>query len=237
MTPTQDMSILSLVLNAGAVVQGIMLLLLIVSFMSWYYIFLKWMTIRSEKQKSSEFESSFWSGSSLNDLYQAALNDRHNAGALERIFESGLREFNKLRDQQLLEPTREAPGDVRVNEHRVQRDEHEVGVERCRFEAKQEQRHERQAPRHDHIDDVQARAGQPVHAAARVVHRVEGPQPAYSMKQAVHRVLHDIGDHCAGEALQHEGHRAHELLHVGIHRPSEDHGGGHQRQQGHALHQ
>ena len=103
MTPTQDMSILSLVLNAGAVVQGIMLLLLIVSFMSWYYIFLKWMTIRAEKKKASEFEQSFWSGSSLNDLYQAALNDRHNAGALERIFESGLREFNKLRDQHLLE--------------------------------------------------------------------------------------------------------------------------------------
>ncbi len=103
MTPTQDMSIISLVLNAGIVVQGIMLLLLIVSFMSWYYIFLKWMTIRAEKQKSSEFETSFWSGSSLNDLYQAALNDRHNAGALERIFESGLREFNKLRDQHLLE--------------------------------------------------------------------------------------------------------------------------------------
>ena len=104
MNPTQDLSILSLVLNAGAVVQGIMLLLLIVSFMSWYYIFLKWMTVRSEKQKASEFEQSFWSGSSLNDLYQAALNDRHNAGSLERIFESGLREFNKLRDQHTLEP-------------------------------------------------------------------------------------------------------------------------------------
>jgi len=105
MTPsTQDMSILSLVLHAGPVVQGIMLLLLIVSFMSWYYIFLKWMTIRAEKQKSAEFEASFWSGSSLNDLYQAALNDRHNAGALERVFESGLREFNKLRDQHILEP-------------------------------------------------------------------------------------------------------------------------------------
>ena len=108
MNPTpQDMSILSLVLGASAVVQGIMLLLLIVSFMSWYYIFLKWMTIRAEKRKASDFESSFWSGSSLNDLYQAALNDRHNAGALERIFESGLREFNKLRDQHLLESKEE----------------------------------------------------------------------------------------------------------------------------------
>ena len=102
--PTQDMSILSLVFNAGPVVQGIMLLLLIVSFMSWYYIFLKWMTIRAEKRKAADFEASFWSGSSLNDLYQAALNDRHNAGSLERIFESGLREFNKLRDQHTLEP-------------------------------------------------------------------------------------------------------------------------------------
>ena len=50
MTPTQDMSIISLVLNAGIGVQGIMPLLLIVSFMSWYYIFLKWTTIRAEKQ-------------------------------------------------------------------------------------------------------------------------------------------------------------------------------------------
>lgn len=104
MNPTQDLSILSLVLNAGAVVQGIMLLLLIVSFMSWYYIFLKWMTVRAEKQKTGAFEQVFWSGSSLNELYQAALNDRHNAGSLERIFESGLREFNKLCDQHILEP-------------------------------------------------------------------------------------------------------------------------------------
>ena len=104
MNPTQDMSILSLVLNAGAVVQGIMLLLLIVSFMSWYYIFLKWMTVRTENKKTGAFEQVFWSGSSLNELYQAALNDRHNAGSLERIFESGLREFNKLRDQHILEP-------------------------------------------------------------------------------------------------------------------------------------
>lgn len=105
MNPTpQDMSILSLVLGASAVVQGIMLLLLIVSFMSWYYIFLKWLTVRAEKNKTADFEQSFWSGSSLNDLYQAALNDRHNAGSLERVFESGLREFNKLRDQHMLEP-------------------------------------------------------------------------------------------------------------------------------------
>jgi len=105
MNPTpQDMSILSLVLGASAVVQGIMLLLLIVSFMSWYYIFLKWLTVRAEKNKTAGFEQSFWSGSSLNDLYQAALNDRHNAGSLERIFESGLREFNKLREQHMLEP-------------------------------------------------------------------------------------------------------------------------------------
>ena len=51
MNPTpQDMSILSLVLGASAVVQGIMLLLLIVSFMSWYYIFLKWLTVRDTEK-------------------------------------------------------------------------------------------------------------------------------------------------------------------------------------------
>ena len=141
------------------------------------------------------------------------------------------------RHQHRFEPTREVPGDVRVDEHGMQRDEHQVGVERCRFETEQEQRYEGQASRHDHIDDVQARTGQPVHVAARVVYGVEGPQPAQPMEQSVHRVLHDIGDHCAGEALQHEGHRAHELLHPRIHRPGEDHRGRHQRQQCRALHQ
>jgi biopolymer transport protein TolQ len=99
MNVTTDLSILSLVLNASILVKGVMLLLAAVSFMSWYWIFRKWFAIRDARAKTEQFERDFWSGGDLNALFQSAVNDRHSAGALERIFEAGYREFTKLRNQ------------------------------------------------------------------------------------------------------------------------------------------
>ena len=99
MNVTTDLSILSLVLNASILVKGVMLLLAAVSFMSWYWIFRKWFAIRDARAKTEQFERDFWSGGDLNALFQSAVNDRHSAGALERIFEAGYREFTKLRSQ------------------------------------------------------------------------------------------------------------------------------------------
>ncbi|MBK5914064.1 protein TolQ [Rhodocyclus purpureus] len=104
MNVTQDLSILSLVLNASAVVQVVMLLLGGVSFMSWYYIFRKWFAVKKAKQETEAFEHQFWSGGELNALYEAAAHRREQAGAMERIFEAGFREFAKLRSQKNLDP-------------------------------------------------------------------------------------------------------------------------------------
>jgi biopolymer transport protein TolQ len=99
MSATQDLSILAMVANASVVVQLVMLLLMVVSFMSWYFIFLKLFTIGRAKSKTEHFERDFWSGSDLAALYQSAVNHRHSTGSLERIFEAGFREFVKLRSQ------------------------------------------------------------------------------------------------------------------------------------------
>jgi biopolymer transport protein TolQ len=104
MNVTQDLSIVQLVLEASLVVKLVMGLLTAVSLMSWYYIFRKWFAIRDARAKTDRFERDFWSGSDLNTLYQSAVNDRHNTGALERIFEAGYREFSKLRGQKTLDP-------------------------------------------------------------------------------------------------------------------------------------
>jgi biopolymer transport protein TolQ len=80
-------------------VQIVMALLLFVSFMSWWYIFLKVFAIGAANRKTEQFERDFWSGSDLNALFQSAANDRHSTGALERIFEAGFREFVKLKKQ------------------------------------------------------------------------------------------------------------------------------------------
>jgi len=100
MTVTQDLDIWTLILNASFVVKVVMVLLLVVSFMSWMFIFQKWFSIRRAAAQTDKFEREFWSGNDLNALYQGAVNHRHTIGSLERIFEAGFREFTKLRSGQ-----------------------------------------------------------------------------------------------------------------------------------------
>jgi biopolymer transport protein TolQ len=99
MTVTQDLEIWTLIVNASLVVKAVMALLLAVSFMSWMFIFRKWIAIRRARAQTEQFERDFWSGNDLAALYQGAVNARHTIGSLERIFEAGFREFSKLRAQ------------------------------------------------------------------------------------------------------------------------------------------
>lgn len=96
-TVTHDMSVLSLVTGASVLVQIVMVILVLASLFSWYYIFLKLFTLGSAARLADDFERAFWSGAALNDLYQRAVEKRHSVGGLERIFEAGFREFVKLR--------------------------------------------------------------------------------------------------------------------------------------------
>ena len=97
-TLTHDMSVVSLITGASVLVQLVMAALLLASLLSWYYIFLKTFTFKRATRQADEFEKEFWSGGDLNDLYQRAAGAR-DAGSLERVFESGFREFVKLRKQ------------------------------------------------------------------------------------------------------------------------------------------
>jgi len=94
-----DLDIWTLISGASLVVKAVMALLAVVSFMSWMYIFSKWFAIRRARAQTERFEREFWGGNDLNLLYQGAVNNRHTIGSLERIFESGFREFAKLRNQ------------------------------------------------------------------------------------------------------------------------------------------
>jgi biopolymer transport protein TolQ len=91
------MSVISLITGASVLVQVVMMLLVLASIFSWYYIFLKVFTFRRANDLADRFEKDFWSGADLNELYQRSVNSRGKAGSQERIFESGFREFTKLR--------------------------------------------------------------------------------------------------------------------------------------------
>jgi biopolymer transport protein TolQ len=99
MNVSQDMSIVSLVTQASVIVQIVLGLLLAVSVMSWSYIFKKYFDVKRAQRQTTRFEEDFWSGGDLNDLYARVNNRREHVGALGRVFEAGMREFLKFRQQ------------------------------------------------------------------------------------------------------------------------------------------
>ncbi len=96
---SHDMNIVQLVLNASWVVKAVMALLLVVSITSWAAIFSKIGQLKRTRKLNDAFERNFWSGSSLNELYAAACQNAKLSGPMERIFASGMREFQKLRER------------------------------------------------------------------------------------------------------------------------------------------
>jgi biopolymer transport protein TolQ len=93
-----DLSIVRLVLQASYVVQFVLLLLGAASLVSWTIIFRKRMMVRRAQQDADRFENSFWSGGDLVPLFRQ-IESRGNATGMESIFESGFREFSRLRQQ------------------------------------------------------------------------------------------------------------------------------------------
>ncbi|WP_338845684.1 protein TolQ [Massilia sp. W12] len=94
-TATQDLSFVALIANASVLVQLVMAILLLVSFVSWAYIFRKLFALSAARRDTENFERSFWNGGSLHQLYQQASNNREQGGALQRVFEAGMGEFIK----------------------------------------------------------------------------------------------------------------------------------------------
>jgi biopolymer transport protein TolQ len=97
MDVTQDLSFIHLIQSASVLVQLVMGLLLLVSLMSWWYIFLKMFAVRQAVQQSNEFEEAFWEHSDINKLYQNVSAKRGQMGSMERIFAAGIGEFVKLK--------------------------------------------------------------------------------------------------------------------------------------------
>ncbi|MEO6016193.1 MAG: protein TolQ [Polaromonas sp.] len=100
----QDLSIVSLILHASWVVQGVVALLVGVSIASWAAIFRKIIALKRVQKLNEEFDREFWSGTSLNDLFSGAAQNAKHSGPMERIFASGMREYQKLRERHISDP-------------------------------------------------------------------------------------------------------------------------------------
>jgi biopolymer transport protein TolQ len=126
----QDLSIIRLVLQASIPVQIVIGLLVFASLSSWAIIFSKRMMIRRARREADEFESSFWSGGDLAQLYRGI--EARGVTGMASIFEFGFREFARMRQQgsvpadQLLEGARRAMRVAQLKE--IDRLEHSLST-------------------------------------------------------------------------------------------------------------
>ena len=97
MQPSNDISVISLILDASVPVQIVMLILVGISVLSWTYIFAKRTAIRRAETQTRRFEDDFWAGGDLSVLQQAIASRHSEHGALARIFDAGMTEFLKAR--------------------------------------------------------------------------------------------------------------------------------------------
>ena len=100
-----NFSIWALFVRADVVVKAVIILLLVASIWCWAIIFDKVVNLRRLNTRSSEFEQAFWSGISLDELYER--NSTAPRDPMAAVFVSAMREWRRT-------STRSSAGDARV---------------------------------------------------------------------------------------------------------------------------
>lgn len=90
-----DQTILQSVLDASLIVKVVMVILALASLASWFLIFMKSSQISKAYRKLDIFEDRFWSGISLNKLYND-LSQRTDREGMAAIFFGGYHEYARL---------------------------------------------------------------------------------------------------------------------------------------------
>jgi len=97
MTPTADLSLWHLISQASLPVQLVMGILVLLSLLSWYWIFRKIFQIRTARAASDRFETLFWRMPNLTELAERVEQRIDHAGPMEVVFLAGYREWLRQR--------------------------------------------------------------------------------------------------------------------------------------------
>jgi biopolymer transport protein TolQ len=109
-----DLSVFELIRDASVIVQLVMLLLLAASVTSWMIILRKRSELNKTRADADKFEEEFWAGGDLNAMYRRLEVNKGTAHGVATIFESGFREFGRMRQHgaigsdQIIEGSRRA---------------------------------------------------------------------------------------------------------------------------------
>ncbi|MCZ6604522.1 MAG: protein TolQ [Alphaproteobacteria bacterium] len=92
-TIVHDLSIWGLFIEADIVVKVVIVMLVLASFWTWAIIFDKLLRLRRLGSLADDFEEAFWSGGSLDDLYDRI--DKRPVDPMSALFVSAMRELRR----------------------------------------------------------------------------------------------------------------------------------------------
>ena len=90
-------SYIHMIVHASLVVQLVMLVLLFASILSWAMIFGRRLVLNQARREADQFEERFWAAEDLTPLYQRVSGKHYQATGMEKMFESGFKEFARLK--------------------------------------------------------------------------------------------------------------------------------------------
>lgn len=127
----QNLSILSLILNASLLVQLVMAILLLASVISWVMIVQRGIYLRNAEDDFRNFEDTFWSGIDLNNLYQELTELVRKDGVgdgIENVFRAGFKEFRRLMQSEKANPDAVMAGTDRAMRIALSREEEKLSA-------------------------------------------------------------------------------------------------------------
>ena len=92
-TSGNEMSVITLFLQADVIVKIVLILLILASIWTWAIIFEKSLRLRRMRQLAGRFEDAFWSGGSLEDLYGRI--GQYPADPMSSTFSAAMREWQR----------------------------------------------------------------------------------------------------------------------------------------------
>jgi biopolymer transport protein TolQ len=109
-----DLQVWQLIMQAGWLVKGVMLLLLVASVASWMIIFRKRQVLVAAEKEAEAFEEKFWSGADLTAMHEAIESSQRSTRGMEKVFGSGFSEFLRMRQQGRIGPNAMVEGSQRA---------------------------------------------------------------------------------------------------------------------------
>ena len=128
---TNDLSFWVLIVGATLPVKFVLLILFGASMLSWVMIVQRGLYLRGAGADLKRFESTFWSGGDLNQLFNdgnVRLQHNQHIPGVEAVFRAGFREFNRLNQQRGADPDSIVAGVERAMRVALSREEEKLNT-------------------------------------------------------------------------------------------------------------